>query len=298
MTILNLASDGLYPELIALFRAVAKYGAIEIEELVRICSADHVPRAALTRWTDLGLFVVQDKTVQIDERFATKRGESLESVTKRLPAICRKLILEEGHCLPIWNKGGVTEEGTGRTADFARGLAWTLSQDIYNFSDVSADAIETVEHQQIKSGKFIFLNRTRWPGLRSWARYLGFGVGDERTFLIDPTLAVREELPSILNGTKAVPADVFLNDLSVRLPVLDNGIYRNEVESSLNEETWRRVLPGHLSMSLSLALRRLELDKTIALDAKADAGQGVSLTGRNYRTWTSFTHIRLMGGRV
>lgn len=298
MTILNLASDGLYPELIALYRAVAKYGPIEMEELIRICSAEHMPRQALMRWTDLGIFVVQDKLVRLTERVVTKRGESLDSLTKRLPSICRKLILDEVHCKPLWPNGEVSEEGTGRAADFARGLAWTLAQDIYNFSDVSADAIETKEHQQIRSGKFIFLNKTRWPGLRAWARYLGFGVGDERTFLIDPTVAVREELTSVLDGTKEMPADVFLNEISVRLPVLDNGIYRKEVENSLNEETWRQVPEGHVSMSLSLALRRLELDKTIALIHRADAGQGISLTGRNFRSWRSFTHVRLLRGGV
>ncbi len=294
MTILNQASDGLYPELIALFRAVVSGGPIESEELIRICSASDKPRSALSRWVDLGLFTVDNNVVKIEKQFAPKRGESLDSITSRLPAICRKLMLEERHCAPLWKNGPATEDGNGRTADFARGLSWLLAQDIYSFPlVVSAEAVEAEEHRQIKSGRFIFLNKTRWPGLRAWAKYLGFVVGDERNFLIDPTRAVKEELTEILSEGKQLSADTVLNELHVRLPVLDNGLYRTEVESNLKEEVWQRPPAGHLSMSLSFALRRLELDKTITLESKADAGQSISLTGRNYRTMGSFTHFHL-----
>lgn len=297
MTILNLANDGIYPELISIFQVIAKNGPIEIEEVVRICSADRAPRSSLTRWTELGLFEVEDKNVKLAANIVVKRGESLDSLIKRLPAICRRLMLEEKNCLPIWNKEGLSEDGTGRAADIARGLAWVLAQDIYEFSDVSADKIESIERQQIKAGKFVFLNKTRWPGLRSWARYLGFAVGDERTFFIDPTSAVRDEMPSLFHGAKSIPITEFLTELGARLPVFDDGAYRKLIESNLNEEVWRRVPDSHISMSLSLALRRLELDKTIAFEDKADAGHSISLTGRNYRTWSKISHIRLLGGK-
>src|SRR5262245_30672343 len=117
MTIVNHPSDGLYPELIVLFPAVASHGPVDAEELIRICSSDHPTclRGALSRWTQLGLFVENEKNVTLDARFAKQRSESIDSLTERLASFCRELILLPTHSLPLWG------DGAGLTADFTRG---------------------------------------------------------------------------------------------------------------------------------------------------------------------------------
>jgi len=302
MTITNLTNDGLHSQLIILARVVAKYGAIDKDELISVCTAlDELGkerdlarlRATLKRWTDLGLFAEDSSKVLLTAPLA--RGESLEAFTERLPAACRQILMQEQHCLPLWVASGeVSEDGAGRVADFARSLSWALAQNIYNLPS-STDDIDALVRMQISAARSIFQNKTRWPGMRVWARYLGFGTGDDANFLLDPTEAVRSELPNVLTQGQSTPADVFIDELSIRLPVLDRGAYRREVESHLRTDTWRRPPEGHLSMSLSMALRRLELNGMLALEAKADAGTSLGLTGRDYRSWTRFTHVRLLG---
>lgn len=290
MTIVNYENDGLYPELSVLVRTVADIGPIDAEELVKICSVDTPKRMrnALSRWSQLGLFESRDNGIVLGDRFAAKKRESGEMLADRLPGICRDLIFAPEHCLPLWGA-----EDAGITADFVRGMAWLLAQDIYAFPTAWSDGAEAVEQRQITGRKTIVQNDVRWNGLRFWARYLGFATGDSATFLVDPTGAIEAELPTIFQERAAISASEFVAKLAERLPILDSGTYRKEIEAALNQDSWKQPQPQHLSMSLSFALRRLELAKRISLEQQADAGDALSLTGRSYRTWKRFTQVRL-----
>jgi len=290
MTIVNYANDGLYPELIVLVRTVADIGPIDPEELVKLCSVDTPTRirGALSRWSQLGLFESQKNAIALSGRFAAKKRESPEMLADRLPGICRELIFAPKHCLPLWGA-----DDAGLTADFVRGIAWLLAQDIYQFPTTWSDGAEAVEQRQITGRKTIIQNDVRWNGLRFWARYLGFASGDSATFLIDPTSAIEAELATIFEKRAVMSASEFVGKLGERLPVLDFGVYRKEIEAALNQDSWKQPPPHHLSMSLSFALRRLELTKCISLEQQADAENALSLTGRSYRTWKRFTHVRL-----
>lgn len=299
MTILNQTSDGPYSQLVTVFRALAAYGPLTVEEIKRICA---ITTGVLSKWTELGLFEEGvDGALRLAGSFPKKRGESLDALTERLPYVCRRLLMDQSHYAPLWpleNDSKPTDIGAGMTADFIRGLAWILAQDIYTFpSGGSAASVEAIENEQTTAGRFIFVNESRWPGLRAWARFLGFGAGSDAAFLIDPTVAVREELPAIFDQSRRLTADLFVKELVSRLPVFDFGKYRELIEATLDEGRWRRPPDGHLSMSLSLALRRLDLDNTISLVTQSDAGQGFALCGRQYRTWLRFTHIEYQGGR-
>lgn len=306
MTILNIASDGLHSQMIVLARTLAKNSAIARDDLIAMCGPVFIPgekepdfvrlRAALARWVDLTLFSVQGDKVQLN--FAPRRGESLDVFTDRLPSLCRALILLPEHALPLWpldvKRDGRSEDGTGRTGDLARSLSWILAQDTYSLPSSWPD-MEKLEASQVINPKFFIFNDTRWNPLRVWARYLGFGTGEDRKFFVDPTVAVRQELPSILEPGESLVASDFIDALAERLPVLDRGKYRMLVEAEIRPNSRRELPSDHLSMSLSFALRRLELDGTIVLDQKADAGTTMALTGRGYRTWARFTHVRLLG---
>ncbi len=297
MTIINYASDGLYPELIALFRVISHLGTVNRKAIVDLCYPGTVDdekklarlSGALAKWTDLGLFLAEAESLRISERFGKqKRGESLTELTARLPSACRTLILEAPNCLPLWG------ESPGIAADFTRGASWLLAQDIYNLPKSWAE-IEPLQNAQSAADKRIIENDVRWNGLRFWMRYLGFATGDSSAFMVDPTIAVKAELPAVFGSRTDLPAADFITALASHLPVLDYGQYRQAVEKVLNPAAWRPPEKGHLSMSLSLALRRLALDNVIRLDGKADAGTSYRLTGRNRRTWLGFESVRWMG---
>ena len=297
MTIANYTNDGHYPILIALCNASAGRGHLPKEDLIQLCTVSDAPkhvRSTLATWRSLGLFVDNENgEICLDARFAKKRNESLEEFTTRIPAMCRQLLFDVRHALPLWPADGkISDDGIGESGDFVRILAWTLAQDIYTFSfDAPWAVAEALESAQVSPGKFIIKNDTRWPGMHFWARYTGFASGESRC--IDPTEAVRAELPEIFRGAKALSAGDFIRGLSARLPVLDFGGYRVEVENVLNDSVWRRPPNGQLSTSLSLALRRLQLDRTLVLDAPADGGKTFTLSGRNFRPWGNFSTVEL-----
>lgn len=306
MTIINLESDGLCPQLIVIFRAVAYSGKINTEELLRVCYPGTVPdssvsnrlRGVLSRWTELGLFSKENEEVSLNKPFTKPRGMTIDALTEKLPSFCRSLVMQPQNCLPLFPDGGIREEeGVGRCADLIRGLSWTLAQNIFNLPVTFDKQIETLEGTQTIGGKYIFVNDTRWNGFRYWARYLGFASGEGSSFQIDPTKAINEALPSVFGAKKELLAADFLNGLSSILPVLDFGKYRMEVESNLDPTVWRKPTENHLSMSLSFALRRLELNQLIKLQGRADTGSSFRLTGRDFKTWNGFESVVWSGGK-
>lgn len=304
MTILNLPSDGLYPILLTLARTVAKAKSISPSELIDTCVPQAAfvkegggtlsarARATLMRWTALGLFVEDGDEIRLSLDMI--RGESTDQFSDRISCVCRRLALSHDHARPLWSEsGGVSEEETGRTADLCRALAWCLAQDIYSLPSGYKD-IEALAISQIKPGRFIFLNDTRWSGFRSWARFLGFANGEEGRFFLDPTAAVRAELREIMKVKQSLPAGEFVIKLAERLPVMDSGAYRQEIESEFRTETWKGPGPGEISTALSFALKRLQRQGTVRLDSLADAGSRMTLVGQGGRAWDSFTHVSLL----
>jgi len=154
MTIINQTNDGLYSQLIVLFRAVAYSGKIEAEELIRICSPGKASgstdlnnlRGALARWVDLGLFQRIDSRIQLDQRYVKEKGVSIDELTNKLPSFCRELILKKINALPLWG------EKPGVASDFVRGISWLLAQDIYGFP-TSWSSVQVVENAQIPGGE-------------------------------------------------------------------------------------------------------------------------------------------------
>lgn len=294
--IINHPSDGLCPQLIVLARVIAHLKEVTRDDLIILCNTGQVEReglsGALNRWTSLGLFSEDAGIIRIGESFKTKRGQSLDEWTDQLPLMCRGLALKPENCQPLFG------DKPGISADFVRGISWLLAQDIFSFptawTSKDHDDVEHMESAQM-TGEKIVQNDVRWGGLRFWARYLGFATGEGRKFFIDPTAAIRNVLPQIFGKSTSMPAEGFLAELADRLPVLDGGAYRLEVENNLEKNEWRAPSARHLSISLSFALRRLKLDQQIELESKADAAGASILTGRQYSSLESFTHVRLVG---
>jgi len=283
MTILNTASDGFFNVLIVLHSTVARGGPLERDQLLERCKtapdADvQRLRQTLLRWTQLGLFQEQDNKI------ALAPGDRHP---ERLQARCRELLFLGDNNQNFWDS-----EGT-RAADFTRALAFVLAQDIYAEDFDNLPAVQTMEQRQVyEEGHRVLQNDVRWNGLRFWGDYLGFFWVDHRRWP-DPTAAVREELPEVFGGALELSAAEFMTRLAERLPVLDGGRYRVEVENALDPAAWHRPAQDNLlSTSLSRALWRLARPGgPIQLDYRSDAIEGRILQRAGGRHWHTFTHV-------
>jgi hypothetical protein len=183
------------------------------------------------------------------------------------------------------------EAKESKAADLTRGIAWILSQPIYS---LDWSKLADVEAQQIAREDVRFAqNNTRLNGLRMWGKFLGFLWEDLDGPTVDPTLAVRDNLPEILPNEKKTPIRDFIEELSTAIPVLDQGEYRLEIEKGISAENWAAPPVKATSTSLSRALLRLRREKVIDLLSEADTGEGLYLLGPGGSTDEKpITHVR------
>jgi hypothetical protein len=295
VSILNQTSDGLFNVLIVLVRTIVRFGSRPREDLLKACGVglDQINpdmlNNTLTRWTALGLFALDGDKVVLVEPYATDLGRSPDLAEARLPSAARRVALAAENNERFW------EGEASKSADFSRGAAWVLAQDVYAV-DTRSEGLQALETAQFPNKeKPIVQNNTRWPALRTWMAYLGLGrVGEPWT--IDPTEALRQTLPTIFAGRRELAAAEFLESTAQALPVLDGGAYRLEVEGVLRQALWRPPREGLLSTSLSRALQRLDREGDIRIKQLSDT-DGVSLSGANGRTWRDMTHVALTSGK-
>ena len=290
MSILNMANDGLFNVLIVLTRVIIRWGPKSRDDLLVTCGGRDVvnPKQlgqTLTRWTDLGLFSEENERIMINERYRGDLGKDPDEAEKRLPGIIRNIALAPENNQRFW------DSIDNRAADFNRGLAWILAQDVYSLDTSSHEKIDALEARQVTdNNKRMLQNDTRWNGLRTWMVYLGF-ARDGAQVTMDPTVALKDILPKIFDGEQVLPSLEFVNRAAQILPVLDGGAYRLQIEGIMSDSHWSKPPKGNLSTSLSRAIRRLDFDGLIAAKQRSDAEEGVILTGIHQRTWRNITHI-------
>ena len=85
----------------------------------------------------------------------------------------------------------------------------------------------------------------------------------------DPTGALARHLPATIASQGPSEISAVMTEVGARLPVLESGVARNEIESLLPPD--KRRPEGYLSKSTSLALERLELRGSVKLESVADA---------------------------
>lgn len=293
MSILNMPSDGLFNVLIVLVRALVRFGPKSRDELLGSCGANVSSidpkqlNQTLNRWMELGLFELEADQVRLNEAHRKTLGKIPDLAELKLPGIIRSVALRPENNLRFWESEG------NRSADLNRGLSWILAQDVYSIDTGSHQLIQKLENEQIADlSKRIFQNDTRWNGLRTWMVYLGFGRTGARV-TVDPTVAIRDELPQIFKQDTTLSASVFLDRVGEILPVLDGGKYRVEMEGVLNPASWAAPAENRLSTSLSRAIQRLDREGLIATEQKSDSiDGGFTLTGYGGRQWRDVTHIR------
>ncbi len=297
MTILNRPSDGLYNVLITLVRAAVRFAPRDADQLLAACGSavetvdsGHLNRT-LTRWTALGLFNVTKDSFEIAEPYRSILGQNPDTAEARLPRVARKLALHADNNSRFWDAEGAM------SADFSKGAAWMLAQDVYTVPSNVTGWEALLARQIADAGTTIVQNDTRWNGLRAWMPYLGF-ARDGATWDIDPTEAVRDALTEIFGTAKTLQVGDFLERLGAELPVLDGGKYRLEVEAVLRTGAWPKPDENTISTALSRALQRLDREGSIKLEQRSDAGVGVSLIGRSKKRWRDVSHVSLTGRRL
>jgi len=308
MSILNRASDGTHSVLTVIYKLLLQEGATERERIIQLCApagtvADprHV-RQTLGTWIELGL-LQEASNDRIKIHGDISKADCSEA---RLPHVARRMVMAPANNSDLWKR----EES--RAADFSRGMAWLLAQDVYateliSWSDAERMLINQVpdvlmqrDGSGLKDGGLI-QNDTRWPGLKAYAPWLGFAwtarppKGASGVLMIDPTAAVRDVLPDVFGKRKSLTASDFVTALAETLPVLDGGDYRRQVEEKLRARTgvdaWKPLPEGHLSTSLSRALLRLLADGTLRKELQADSPSRKFLIGRNGSIIGTITHL-------
>ncbi len=307
MGLLNQASDGLPSVLMALVRALRARGPLPREELLALCCPptliSHTSAFAdrrfgpvtLLRWTQIGLFEEVDGTVSLHDEALSLPTTRFEEV-RGLGHLLRRLVLRPE------NNGALHQEEGELGADFTRAVAWVLAQDTLGFpggSYKASGSVQALESSQFTDGPpFPFQNDTRWNGFRSWAPILGFGWTETtkgaQVFVPDMTDAIRTDLPRLYHDSRELTIDEFLRRLAAALPVADGGTYRAEVERRLDERAWQKPDAHEISVSLSVALRRLDHAKALRLENRADAAK-MTLLGRGHIPLQTASHVVLTG---
>jgi hypothetical protein len=308
MSLLNRPSSGMHGLLTVIFKLLLREKQMERTRLEALCGPESLVTTnqvsnTLNKWLALGLFAERpgkEIALHSDVRADEKN-------LGMLPGLARRLVMRPENNAELWANDNV------RAADFTRGVTWLLAQDVYaaELAGWKGSTQDLLTHQlprqpaseeDEKDLQFV-TNNERWAPLKAWGTWLGFGwnsVHKPGGWCIDPTAAVREQLPTILGKQKVLEAPDLIAALAETLPVLDGGTYRLAVEGKLRErigpQAWVAPPNGQLSTSLSRALLRLIDDGTLRTENRADAPRRVNLTGRGQtiiRTISHFTLSRL-----
>ena len=233
----------------------------------------------ITRWTQLGLFVEKEGKLSFSSQFNKINSNNFQ---EEFSTQLRRLVLDRKNN----PKDLFFKQESNLASDFTRAAAWMMMQDPVHFSS-NMSTWNDFEYQisiQLKVDDF--LNDTRFNQFRRWAVALGFLEGYGSNHFLDPTKAVRSELVSackkiqnhaVENGL-VYPAKNLIKSISENLPVLDGGIYQEYIMTKAKNDMLKFPKPDRVSPMLSLALRRLEMEKIIRLRDRADATSGVILS--------------------
>ncbi|PVX97690.1 protein DpdG [Paraburkholderia unamae] len=278
MSLLNITNDGL-PNILAQLHATVLRASKPIprDELLETVAPSAVvgdggkmARQTLNRWTQLGLF--NEVNGEID---VTKRPEGRLSNPHQMMAFTRRTAC--AHVVARENNPEFWASEGALAADLTRGLAWMLAQDIYR---TAFGKFEEQESRQIRDqDRRLFVNSTRRSGLQFWARFLGFSK--EAYADIDPTVAVRDVLPEILDEGEEMDAPQFVERLAGLLPVLDGGEWRQEVLDVVDSNELSRLRHDQLSTALSRAILNLRQSGELLLHVRSDLGAAITPTGVN-----------------
>lgn len=285
MTLLNNASDGDYSILRNLVKVIAVYdNSVSKDKLTSVCGGDitfaaqkkldkkHINHT-LSTWQKFGLFLIQDNAVKIPKEYLQAAFEK-----NKFNEQAFKLLLIDILYLPENNKDFWSNEGGG-SDDFTRASTYLLARDVFN------------PNFQTNEGDLnIILNGNRRSALIKWMYALGLMNSAN---VADPTILLKSFISNERLSAEYRIID-FILELAKRYPVLDSGSYKKSLEEKLTGPTYKLLDQNQLSISLSLALKRVRNQGLIELINKADSSK-ITLTEQGSKVGPSFSHIKVLG---
>ncbi len=302
MTILNEAasksSDGYSYVLYAICEFLLSNPRIEKNELALVFAQGvedkyNTVLNTIDKWIELRLFD-NNEGINFSKELMKKFPEPSR---KDIPKLIREVLFDKRNN-PIdkfWCSHS-EDEVDNFSCDFSRGCAWILAQDTDSFKLTSfAGNIEDLSSSQLLNpGQYTIRNGTRWRPIISYMKLLGFiesGLGFEGRFLVDPTRAIVEELDSIFEKDTELDAETFIERLASRIPVLDQGYLRLEVEKNLNR-SWEGPSARTLSKSLTKAFHKIVGKKLLKFNKRDDAPTYWTFNGYSNIPFTTVARVQ------
>jgi hypothetical protein len=107
--------------------------------------------------------------------------------------------------------------------------------------------------------------------VQRYGHFLGFlEIDSAGEYFVDPTAAIRGVLDKVFDTAQEIAVDQFLERLAQRLPLLDRGVYRQQVEAQMVGPLSGNGATRRLSRSMSLAIERLRFARLLAYEGKSD----------------------------
>lgn len=222
-------------------------------------------KETLNFWSDLGLW------------------ERSENKIRAKDANASELNLPARLCECVFDKKVDVIDGNG-IEPLIRSMALFLSLGQYtlvgnkhfkstDISSIASKYFPSVSENQTR----LSINNSDSPVLSAYGLFLGFFEKlDKSHFTIDPTRLLKPFIQKVLSRDNArdwLSINEFLIALREEIPVVDGGEYRITVEKLIEnkQSEWTKPQSHQISASLSIALHRLKVDRTIKLDNKSDS---------------------------
>ncbi|WP_297510616.1 protein DpdG [Flavobacterium sp.] len=120
------------------------------------------------------------------------------------------------------------------------------------------------------------------PTLLEYGYFLGFLEPiDAKNFIVDPTRSIQNVLKNIFAQTNEMKIREFIKQLSTLLPMLDTGVFRQQIEPLMVENGWVQTDSHLISSSLSHSLTRLSNGFNIVLEVSSDDLEGMRIHSNN-----------------
>lgn len=296
MSVLNSANDGTPSVFCVLYNLLDQRGPMSRELINKLCaptslvdqikSHNKTPEDrindVLNTGQKIGLFSELNEDIEVSSKF---KGFSKD--INSLRKMFLELFLDDSNNNQLFNPTG---QGS---SDFTRCVSWFLSQDIWNHRFSEFEDIQTLIIDQLAGEhELIIQNASHFSFFKRWASFLGLirlepGGGQNPLIIPDPTKAIKIFLPDILKKNEQIEAPKLIDKLAEKLPVIDGGNYRKQLEKKLNagNSVWIKLPKNQLSQSLSFALVRLMKSGILEAEDKADAEKKVTLTARDNKSW-------------
>ncbi|MBO2643882.1 protein DpdG [Shewanella algae] len=268
MSIINNAHPGSQIRLLCLIdrvlhrRTQTPINRDELIELLRPANLPKTETAAkrfesnLKFWLEEGLWLEDDTGI---------RNHSITSTPVNLPYRVLELLVRNAKTSQEMLING------NRGEPFLRGITSLLAQDKHTFFGKTPLNVTNVAKSVGRlSSERAFNESNEAATLLEYGEFLGFLEPFADGYIVDPTRAISAVLPDIFKEKKELAAKDFMSSLNKSLPMLDGGEYRQVIEPLLTAQDWHPLDQHQISVSLSHALLRLELELKIVLETRSD----------------------------